>query len=65
MKQPIESENTVLSESELCDVRGGYPAGPGPHLPEDPTGRPLPAWPAGKRRPGETPPIIIIDRPLA
>ncbi|MEY4545196.1 MAG: hypothetical protein RL685_1391 [Pseudomonadota bacterium] len=61
-----------LSDAELSQVHGGYPAGPGPHPPAGPTGKPLGSFddlriPPGKLPvfhkplPGEqTPPIIVL-----
>lgn len=64
-----ETSEPTLSDAELTQVHGGYPAGPGPHPPEGPTGKPVPPFGVFrippeklpvKRLPGETPPIIVI-----
>jgi len=68
---PVETCKTeagrALKEVDLAGVRGGYPAGAGPHSPEKPSGAPVPRFPRLpqwlrpiKPPPGTTPPIIVL-----
>lgn len=71
-----QADTSILSEADLEHVQGGYPSDPASNVPEDSRGKPLfPSYQIPDHKLPKfssvvpvvepTPPIIIIDAPVA